>query len=121
MTKDRFLDSIKQTACMSKRVSIVWQAAIDQDDKDPRWQYVHGDHMEAQIQSFGQAFGVDIPRIVARKPRLSYEEQLAARIEQMKATLDQIKKPEWRADSEKRIAELEAELAKLRELGDTEW
>ena len=117
MTKDRFLASIQQTACMSKRVSTVWQAAIDQDDKDPRWQYVHGDHMEAQIQSFGQAFGVDIPRIVARKPRLSYEEQLAARIKRLKASLDQIKKPEWRADSEKRISGLEEELAKLRAEG----
>lgn len=117
MTKDRFLASIQQAACMSKRVSTVWQAAIGQDDKDPRWQYVHGDHMEAHIQSFGQAFGVDVPKIVARKPRLSYEEQLAARIKRLKASLDQIKKPEWRADSEKRISGLEEELAKLRAEG----
>lgn len=111
MTKHEFLTSIKQSARISERVEIVWNAAVSTSDNDPKWDRVenHPDQ-SIRIQNFGEVFGVEIP-VAVKKARPSYAEVLKKQIAKAKENHEFITNPEWKEQSAKDIAALEARLA----------
>ena len=108
MEKERFLTELKYGGgVIGVRANMVWDAAINTDEKDPRWACVEEHDL---INTFAKAFGLTLPEIT-RRPRRTQVERWTLSIEKEKERRSTNKDPEKDWIFAERIAELEKKLA----------
>lgn len=111
MTKDTFLNTIKGEARIPGQGMEIWDHAIKMDDNDPRWRHIYDESQSPNelLRQYCKHFGLEY-RKPAKRKKVSQVERWAAEVEKVKARM--IEYPDHMEAHKRRLAEMEANLAK---------